>query len=269
MKLKSWVKVNSTIFEERDLRFLIKNLLYTELPLALADNVYLDKSKLEYLERIKEEYERGVPLPYILGKEEFLGLEFKVNEKVSIPRKETELIVEEAIALVKERKLKYILDLGCGCGVIAVSIKKNLADKVTVFSSDISFDALKIAKINSELHKVKVLLVNVDLFSGFKKNVFDLVVSNPPYVASRLMRKELKYEPRIALESPNNGLYFIEKILSQGYLWLGKRGYLVLEIGYNHKNAVSCIVQKTGVYEVVKWIKDYSNHWRGVILQTK
>lgn len=269
MKLRDWIRSNRSVFEDRDLRFLIKNLFSKELALVLMEDITLDKTRVDYLEKVKDKYRRGMPLPYLVGKEEFLGLEFKVNERVLIPRKETELIVEEAIEIIREDKLRYVLDLGCGCGVIGISIKKFLMEEVVVFASDISFDALKIARINSKLNKVKVLLVNMDLFFGFKKNVFDLIVTNPPYVVPNFIGKELKYEPRIALESPNNGLYFIEKILSRSYLWLKKRGYLVLEMGYNHKRAVEEIIKKTGVYEIIKWIRDYSYHWRGVALRVK
>ena len=106
-------------------------------------------------------------------------------------------------------------------------------------------------------------------YYGFKHNIFDLVVSNPPYVVSRSIVGGLEYEPRIALEATNNGLYFIEKILQQAHLYLQRGGYLVIEMGYNHKDGVDSILYDMGSYEIVKWIKDYSNNWRGVVLKSK
>ncbi|MBU2634829.1 MAG: peptide chain release factor N(5)-glutamine methyltransferase [Nanoarchaeota archaeon] len=269
MRLKNWINSNRGIFPERDLRFLLKCVFYGDRSPILENDTFLNQKKLCDLEKIKRLYSKGIPLPYILGKEEFFALEFKVTPDTLIPRKETELVTERAIEIIARNNLKTVLDLGGGCGNIAISLKEFFKQKITIVSSDISFSALRIAKENAGQHSAGVIFVNTDLFNGFRGECFDLIVSNPPYVAPELIKGSLRYEPREALEASNDGLWFIEKILNQAHLYLKKEGYLILEIGYNHKQRVSRIAANLGLYEIVEWIKDYSNHWRGVILKGK
>ena len=269
MRLKDWLRTNRHLFCERDLRFLIKNLFSTTLPYAFIDNFVVNREKINYLDRLKELYSQGIPLPYLLGKEEFLGLEFKVNKKVLIPRPETELIVEAALKYACNRKRTSILDLACGCANITVGIKKFLGDRALLFSSDISLPALMVAQTNLELHDVESNIINTNLFSGFQYNAFDLVVTNPPYVSPDLIVGTLEYEPRIALEAKNEGLYYIEKILRQAPLYVRRQGHLIIEMGHRHKQAVESIVEQSEFYEMEEWIKDFSGFWRGVVLKVK
>jgi release factor glutamine methyltransferase len=206
-------------------------------------------------------------MAYILGKEDFFGFEFKVNPDVLIPRKETELIVEKALEVIEKDALRCVLDLCCGCGNISISLKKIFDDKINVFASDISLEALRVARRNAELHKADIKIINADLFSGLRWKFFDLIVSNPPYVENKYIKDSLKYEPRIALQANNNGLYYIEKILKEGHDYLKKDGYLIMEIGYNHKDYVSGLLKKLGIYEIIEWIKDYDGNWRGIVLK--
>jgi release factor glutamine methyltransferase len=266
MKLKEWILLNNNIFIDSDLRFLIKN-IFSNNYFSLIEDVFIDKEKLNYLEKVKRLYKEGMPISYILGKEEFFGLEFEINQNVLIPRKETELIVERAIQIIRENSLKKVLDLGTGCGNIAITIKKILKEEVVVFASDISFLALEVAKKNIDFHQVSIKLMNTDLFEGFKRNVFDLIVSNPPYVDPKEIKGSLIYEPRIALEAQEEGISFIKEILHKAAMYLKREGYLILEIGYNHREIVEYLVRKLGCYEMVDWIKDYSEVWRGIILK--
>lgn len=268
MQLKEWVDTNREFFTEHDLRFLLKEKLSIDANLISRKDFLLDEANLIDLEEIKRVYTEGLPMAYILEKEEFFGLKFKVNPEVLIPRKETELIVEKAIELIKKNNLKYILDLGCGSANIAIAISKSMENRVNIFSSDISLQALMVAKTNSLSHDADIKLINTDLFEGFKKNCFDLVVSNPPYVGSRDIKDSLKYEPLLALEAGSDGLAIIKKILFQSNLYLKKGGYLIMEIGYNQKELVENMLQNIDSYEIIEWIKDYSGNWRGVILHS-
>jgi release factor glutamine methyltransferase len=264
MRLKEWIYSYKDLFCERDLRYLLKEFFSQNY--FLKENIFLDKKTLKYLEEIKEKYQKGFPLAYLLGKEEFFGWEFKVNSSSFIPRPETERLVEEAIELIKKNRLKFILDLGTGCGNIGICLKKILKDKVKVFSSDKSFSALKVAKENVKLHKVKINLIQSDLFLGFKKNCFDLIISNPPYVESFNIKGSLKYEPKEALDGGKEGTEVIKKILFSAFLYLKKEGFLILEVGYNQKEKIMGLIRNLN-YKIEKWIKDYSGFFRGVILK--
>jgi release factor glutamine methyltransferase len=283
MKLKVWLKANRNIFFDNDLRFLIKTSLSKPLSSALEEEAFLNEEKLSSLEEIKRSYLKGFPLAYILGKEEFYGLEFKVSPAVLIPRKETELIVEKCIDVIRDNQCESILDLCCGCGNIAISIKKTVMDslscqdwipafagmtaEVEVFAADISLEALDLARKNSEFHKTNIKFIHTDLFQSLGKKKFDLIVSNPPYVEDSNVAGSLEYEPRIAIAAGNDGLYFIKKILDQAHAYLREEGILVMEMGYNHKDAVEEMVESVGQYSILDWIKDYSGHWRGIVLK--
>ncbi|MFH1519694.1 MAG: peptide chain release factor N(5)-glutamine methyltransferase [Candidatus Omnitrophota bacterium] len=266
MKLKDWVEVNKKTFGECDLRFLIKNVFKVNSWPAIEREIYLDSQSLKYLNEIKELCDTGMPLAYILGKEEFFGLEFKVNSDVLIPRPETELIVEKAIDIINQNNLQSILDLGCGSGNIAISIKKRIFQETSVFASDISFSATKMARGNAEFNNASIRLVNADLLGAFKQESFDLIISNPPYVEEANIKGSLAFEPKVALSAGKNGLYFIDKILKQAKDYLKSGGYFIMEIGYKHRGPVDNFIHNSDSYKIVEWIKDYSGYFRGVIL---
>jgi len=247
MKPEQWIAINKVIFAERDLRFLIKH--------SLGKDV-------SELEKIRKAYIQGMPLAYILGKEEFFGYEFDISQDVLIPRPETELLVEKAIELINAQRLNSVLDLCCGSGNIAISIAKGVSKEISVFASDKSPEALRVAELNAKKHEVKINFGQTDLLTGFEQNSFDLIISNPPYVEEENIKGSLNYEPKISLWAGKDGLVFINKILDQAHICLKDKGYLVMEIGYKHKEAIMA-----DKYELIEWIKDYCGHFRGVILR--
>ncbi len=167
------------------------------------------------------------PLQYITGNQEFWSLKFLVSPAVLIPRQETELLVEEAIKikggkLLKNNHQPRILDLGTGSGAIAISLAKEI-QSATMWASDISFEALAVARANAKHHGLekRIRFCQGDLWQPFRNTLgyFDMIVSNPPYIPSKnfnSLPKEIQYyEPRIALEGYENGMHFIEKIIEK------------------------------------------------------
>lgn len=264
MKLKDWLEINRNVFCERDLRFLIRD-CFPSYASEVCGDFSLSSEIADDWETIKRQYMQGVPLAYLLEKEEFFGREFKVNPHVLIPRKETELVVEHAVNIIKKNNFSSLLDLCCGSGNIAVTLAKETGCAVT--ASDISNDALAVAVHNARRHQVDINFVCADLFSGFARNFFDVVVSNPPYVATEYIKGSLTYEPRISLDGGADGGYFLRQILGVTYNYLKKNGYLIMEIGYNQKDLVDMFVKDIDQYEIVDWIKDYDKNWRGVVLK--
>lgn len=268
MKLRDWLNINKNLFWDNDLRYFIKNVFPCNSSVVFEE-AFLDDSVISRMDGMKEMYAKGVPLAYILGKEEFFGREFKVRPCVLIPRPETELIVEKAIEVIKNSSIRNILDLGCGCGNIGINIKKEFKERITVFAADISLDALELARENARCNSAEIKFINTDLFTGVKRGFFDLIVSNPPYVESEYIGGRLNYEPRAALDGGRDGLYVIRKILEDAPAYLEAQGYLIMEMGYAHRPIVDNLIDNLGVYEIIDWIKDYSGYWRGVVLRKR
>ena len=266
MRLKDWLKDNRQFFLERDLRYLIKNTFAPQSWHIFDEEV--DAAGVEYLQSVTASYMKGFPMPYLLGKEDFFGLEFKVNPSVLIPRKETELIVEKALEILRRGQCRSVLDLGCGSGNIAVTIKKTIP-WARVTASDCDEKALEIAQCNVSFHDVHVTFARSDVFSGFQKASFDMIVTNPPYVDADDMTSELSYEPRTALVAGDKGFSMIERILNEAHNYLRPQGYLLIEMGYNHKELVYNKCVQSGMYSIIEWIKDYDGNWRGAVMQVK
>lgn len=207
-----------------------------------------DQEKEEYLNLI-EKRSQHVPLQYITGEQEFMGLRFKVNENVLIPRQDTECLVEEVI---KYCKGKSVLDLCTGSGCIAISLKVvGKADMVC--GVDISEGALLVAKENAVLNQADISWLKSDVFSEVKDS-YDIIVSNPPYIESHvvdtLMPEVLEHEPRIALDGSEDGLVFYRRIIRESNAYLKKEGRLFFEIGYNQGEEVVSLMKENGFCEV-------------------
>lgn len=204
---------------------------------------------------------QGKPLSAIFGFAEFYGLRFMVNKKVLAPRPETEILVEEVIKEIGDKKNLRVLDVGTGSGAIAVSIAKNSKAKVTAL--DISKSALEIAKTNAKKNNVKVEFILSNLFDSLKRRArFDIIVSNPPYIRTldiQGLDDEVKnYDPKIALDGGEDGLNFYRLIAERAPNYLTKGGQLFLEIGMGQFKNVQNILESAGFSDIT-FKKDYSN----------
>lgn len=216
----------------------------------------------EYEIAIRKRAER-IPLQYITGEQEFMGLNFKVNSNVLIPRQDTETLVEEALKICQPGM--RLLDLGTGSGCVIISLMKN-AHGMTAIGSDISKQALLVAKENGKLHEVDIDWVRSNLFENINGR-FDLIVSNPPYIAQadllELMPEVRDFEPVGALDGGADGLDFYRRIVAGSKDHLNQDGYLYLEIGYDQGPAVTNMMCAAG-YREVTVVKDLARHERVV-----
>lgn len=229
--------------------------------MLIHDNEELtNKQEKAYLENI-EKMIKGVPLQHITHSQEFMKMNFYVNENVLIPRPDTEILVEEVINIDKKTNAKKILDLCTGSGAIAISLAKYIENS-QITAVDISEEALRIAKLNAVNNNVedKITFVKSDLFENIVKEKYDIIVSNPPYIKKDFMKKldkEVQQEPYIALDGGYDGLDFYRKIISEGYQYLKFKGYLCMEIGYD---------QKQEVFDIIKSQEKYSNTYSKIDL---
>ncbi len=268
IKLGAWVRSNRPVFARRDLNFLLRTLFDKDSGYALFDEV-LDFRALGYLEKLKELYIEGLPLAYILGKEEFFGLIFLLKRGVFIPRCDTEVVVERALELIHREEIYYVLDLCCGTGCISIAIDKTKEKRLKIFASDISQKALQSSSVNKRSHKSSVNFIQSNLLSAFKDRIFDLIVSNPPYIEENYFKDNhfLRYEPQEALRAGEDGLSFIKNIISDARLILKKNGFLVIEMGFAQKDSIERVLCDYEDWQVIEWFRDYSGNWRGVILK--
>lgn len=211
----------------------------------------------------------GMPLQYIMHKQEFMGLNFYVDENVLIPRPDTEILVEEVIKIAKKINAKEILDLCTGSGIIAISLAKYL-DNVNVTAIDISKKALEIAKGNAKKNEVeeKITWIESDLFENLSMQKYDIIVSNPPYIKKEIIKnlsKEVKKEPIIALDGGIDGLDFYRKIIKEAYLYLKHFGFLCFEIGYDQKEEVINLINQNKIYANTYCKKDLFDNDRVII----
>lgn len=244
-------------------------------------NMLQDRLCEKYFELI-DRRSSGEPVQYIMESQEFMGLEFIVNENVLIPRQDTETLVEDALEIINtgtlrgedmdvKRKEWDILDLCTGSGAIGVSLAR-IANKVNVTCSDISEGAIKVAKENAQKHGVakSVKFEQGDLFKPFSKHFrkqkFDMIISNPPYIKSSIiptLQKEVcEHEPLSALDGGESGLDFYERIVSGVGSHLRKSGVLLLEIGHDQGEAVSGLLSRNGEFTSIRVLKDLANRDR-------
>lgn len=206
----------------------------------------------------------GEPIAYIIGHREFFGLDLSVSTDTLIPRPDTETLVEIALKfipeLIPENSACRVLDLGTGTGAIALAIASQ-RPHARICATDISDDALRVAIANAERHDIhNISFLQSDWFSNLGEEVFDLIVSNPPYIAEddiHLSQGDLRFEPVSALASGKDGLDDIRKIIAKARLHLTPQGRLLLEHGYNQAEQIAGLLKEEG-FSGVGHAKDLS-----------
>lgn len=236
--------------------------------LMLRDFIPSEKQINDYSKYILERI-TGKPIAYILGKTEFMGLNFIVNEKVLIPRQETEILTEEVLNQIKINKYKKILDMCTGSGCIAISVAKD--SDVEITASDISDKAIEIAKKNSKANNItdKINFIVSDMFSNISEQKFDIIISNPPYIAEKEfqeLEKDLSFEPRQALVAKEEGLFFYRQIANNAKNYLNQNGLIIVELNANIPDKIAGVFTNSG-YKKIKIIKDYSGLDRVLVLK--
>ena len=254
---------------ELDARLLLEHICHTNRNTLLVhgDREVTLEEETEYRDAIKQRSSR-IPLQHITGVQEFMGLEFKVNRHVLCPRQDTECLVEEVMRYLHDGS--RILDMCTGSGCILLSLL-HYSNHCSGVGADISKEALTVASENAlNIAAMKrpnpwdentVELIHSDLFSKVPEEKFDIIVSNPPYIASSviptLMEEVREHEPIAALDGMEDGLFFYRKIVEESRNFLVKEGMLFFEIGHDQGEAVSDMMRNAGFSEVTV-VKDFA-----------
>jgi len=241
------------------------------------DQPLLNSELSEFKSLIKRRVNKE-PVAYIIGKKEFWSLELEVNPNVLIPRPDTETLVEAALSCLGPAdalpaQTVRVLELGTGSGAIVLALASE-RPAYRYIATDISPNALQVARKNARRHQLDPAIRFVagnwlDPFSP-EKPVFDMILSNPPYIPSGdisdLQPEVSRFEPMLALDGRSDGLHAIREIIFSAHLMLKSQGVLLLEMGFNQKEAVIRLIQQCGHYHPVQIIKDYAGHDRVVVM---
>ena len=223
-------------------RFFVEN--YKEMPEA---------EEKQYFALIKRRRER-IPLQHLTGTQEFMGLDFRVNEHVLIPRQDTELLVLEAekrLGILKTKQAQ-VLDMCTGSGCIAISLKKRNPE-IVCCGADISEEALRTARENAQVLDTEITFIQTDMFADIEGR-FDMIVSNPPYIPTKVieeLEEEVRlHDPYTALDGKEDGLYFYRILAKEAPAHLKKGGWLYMEIGYDQSEAVEQLLSQNGFTDI-------------------
>ena len=274
MKLIDYIKEKEKLALEHNLeKEAIKKLLieikYQNMANLIMD--YNNEISSHYFNEIIDKYIYDkIPIQYILGYAYFYGYKFKVNKDVLIPRPETELAVDKAIEIIREKNYSKVLDIGTGSGAIALSIALKYPN-IQVLASDISVYALDVAKENAKVLNVNnVEFVISDMFSNIT-NKYDLIISNPPYIGydeiDEIDEIVYKNEPHLALFTSDNGVYYYKEIIKNLDKFLNDNGTIIFEIGYKQGNVIKDYALSLYPNLEVEIIKDYNSLERIVIIR--
>ena len=240
--------------EESLARFLLMYML-EESPQLFSNCMSEQMSKEneeKYFSLIEKHIKEDVPLSHLVGFEYFYDRKYKVTKDVLSPRMETEELIYKVIEYVKaSNKNKFkILDLCTGSGIIAITLKKELEQvSVDVIASDISEEAIEVAKENAQSHDATIKFIKSDIFNNIDDK-FDIIVSNPPYIDRKdevtMKDNVLKYDPHLALFAEEEGMYFYRKIIEQAKDYLNENGVMFFEIGYDQKDKIIKLADMNG-----------------------
>ena len=243
----------------------LKNLTFTDFVFALQQEV--TEEEKEFVEEIYKKLAAHIPAQYIIGHAEFFGMQLKVDERVLIPRPETEELVELILAENPETNLS-VLDIGTGSGAIALALAKNRPDW-SVIAADISQDALDLSVENAHAQNLNLSFIKSDCFSEISAK-YDIIVSNPPYI-SREDQEEvglnvLHSEPHLALFADEDGLAIYRRIAEDSKDYLNDGGKIYLEIGYKQGQSVPALFIKNYPEKRVRTLKDQFGQNRMVVI---
>ena len=243
--------------EESLARFLLMYIL-DESPQLFSNSLSEQISKEnedKYFSLIEKHIKEDVPLSHLVGFEYFYDRKYKVTKDVLSPRMETEELIYKVIEYVKASNNNNnnnfkILDLCTGSGIIAITLKKELEQvSVDVIASDISEEAIEVAKENAQSHDATIKFIKSDIFNNIDDK-FDIIVSNPPYIDRKdevtMQDNVLKYDPHLALFAEEEGMYFYRKIIEQANDYLNKNGVIFFEIGYDQKDKIIKLANLNG-----------------------
>ena len=239
-------------------RFILEHVLkITQKEVIQKSALHIDRDNQTEIEYITEKRIAGIPLPYLLGEWSFYGRTFKVNPHVLIPRADTEILIEKALSKINVRDHTEILDLGCGTGIIGITIAiERPLSKVTLI--DQSEHAIQNTKENQTLHQVtNAMIQKSDWFSGLDQTRFDVILSNPPYLEDNdpHLSQGLEDEPLDALVSGPTGIEAIQYIIENAKNYIKPSGWLLIEHGFNHAIVLKDLFEKNG-YQHIENAKD-------------
>ena len=235
---------SSTLSSQLDIELLVLHLLNIDKNVLYRDNPSLTKETCNELKDLIKRRENGEPLAYLINQIGFWNLSLYVDNKVLVPRPETETIIQNILETFSSNQIK-VLDLGTGSGAIGLSLAKERKNW-EVICSDMSLEAIKVTEKNMLMNSLNVSLVNSNWLAAFKNECFDLIVSNPPYINPsdpRVLSDGLKFEPIEALVSDCGGFKDIEQIVKESSKTLNNSGYLFLEHGYDQSDEVISIFE--------------------------
>lgn len=264
VKLKSEFANNN--IETIDVDFIISEVLNLKRNELIFVNE-VSESQSKQIEKYAQERMKHIPIDKLFNKAYFYGLEFYVDEDVLTPRPESENLVELALSHIENEHYKSVLDLCCGSGCLGIAIAKN--SNTIVDSADVSEKALEVSKINMKKNNVSLNLIHSDMFDNIK-NKYDVIVSNPPYIASEeidKLDKEVKFhDPILALDGGVDGLVFYKQIHDNLINHLNDDGILIMEIGNEQKHDIIKIFSDM---KLVDDLKDYAENDRVLSFKLK
>lgn len=261
--LKSMLRLMNIEEYSFEAKLIFEKAFESELPRILMNrDSAVPENILKDIQDMAEKRRNGLPVQYIVGEWEFYGYPFKVGKGVLIPRQDTETLVDYVLEICRRNNIKSpkIIDLCSGTGCIAITLKKEIPDS-EVYALELSENALEYLEYNKKLNNTDIKIIKADVLEdNSRKNlpVFDIIVSNPPYLTKQDMlelQKEVQAEPESALYAGEDGLYFYKKITPLWKKSLKKGGIIVYEIGINQHDSVSDIL-KSDNFEKVEFIKD-------------